>query len=561
MLSPSAHIHRPALLFQRPALEAIAPVRSLSAACLHHNAKRDNSMRLRYLLARGLQIAALLLTLPPQLALAQSSAADSPNFTRASSDELQRLLAVQEQQVSVLFSRHTPPRIPADAFDRLFMWNEIALETTAIDHTPIQPGELRVFGEQYGPTRSSRAMAIVHIAMFEAVNAVTRDYQSYTKLAPARGKPSVDYAIAQSAYEALLFLYPSQGERLRDIRDLDVVHIAGSDARLAAGQALGHAAAQSIIALRTADGSQIPDPSIGGPFTPLGGIGHWTPDPVSQLDIYLGAYWSKVKPFTLSSASQFRAPPPPALKSAEYTAAFQQVKSVGGDPRFGTPTARTHKQSVDAVFWSYDGTPALCAPPRLYNQIARTIVLQQGLNKLSDAARLFALINTAMADAAISAWETKWHYQYWRPVTAIRSTKQRGNTDVVPDPGWYPLGGQSTNTRGPNFTPPFPAYVSGHATIGGSLFQILRHFYPDQTSFVFISDEWNGHNKDADGKLRPVRPLAFPSFTEAEYQNAESRVYLGVHWQFDADQGVAEGHCVADWVFDHAFQPARHDQP
>jgi membrane-associated phospholipid phosphatase len=125
----------------------------------------------------------------------------------------------------------------------------------------------------------------------------------------------------------------------------------------------------------------------------------------------------------------------------------------------------------------------------------------------------------------------------------------------VPDPNWYPLGAQATNTRGPNFTPPFPAYVSGHATIGGALFQVLRHYYPDKTSFVFVSDEWNGVNKNVDGKTRPLIPYTFASLSEAESRNAESRVYLGVHWQFDSDQGIIEGNHVADWVWGHAFLP------
>ena len=173
---------------------------------------------------------------------------------------------------------------------------------------------------------------------------------------------------------------------------------------------------------------------------------------------------------------------------------------------------------------------------------------------------MLAMINTAMADAAIAARETKWHYQFWRPVVAIRSLDQDGNSDVEPDPNWYPLGAQATNTRGPNFTPPFPAYVSGHAALGGALFQVLRHYYPDKTPFVFISDEWNGINKDSDGKTRPLRPLRFDSLTEAEDRNAESRIYLGIHWQFDADEGIVQGNHVADWVWGHAFRPIPSEQ-
>ena len=488
-------------------------------------------------------------------ALSMSAMAQQGGLEPASAAELQNLLQVQQQETAILFNNRTPPRNPVNAFDRLFMWNEIALDTTAIDHTPVQPGQTRVFGEQYGPARASRAMAIIHIAMFEAVNAVTRKYRSYTGLVPATQELSVNYAIAQAAHDALVSLYPSQSLRLDALLAVDVGRITGNASQLVAGKILGVAAAQSIITLRTGDGAQIPDPSVGGSFTPIGGVGHWSPDPVSRLTLYLGAYWGQVKPFTLAAGDQFRAPPPPALTDPAYTAAFNQEKSLGGDPRFGTPTERTAAQTVEGIFWSYDGTPALCAPPRLYNEVARAIVLEHGLNGLADAARMLAVINTAMADAAIAAWDSKWHYQFWRPVTAIRSAQQGGNTDVQPDASWYPLGAQATNTRGPNFTPPFPAYVSGHATIGGALFQIMRHYYPEKTPFVFVSDEWNGINKDISGVARPLTPLQFQNFTDAEQQNAESRIYLGVHWQFDADQGLIMGHQVADWVWEHAFQP------
>jgi len=172
-----------------------------------------------------------------------------------------------------------------------------------------------------------------------------------------------------------------------------------------------------------------------------------------------------------------------------------------------------------------------------------------------EIARLFALVNVAMADAAISAWDTKYFYQFWRPVTAIRAQR---------DPTYYPLGSPDTNTGGPNFTtnpggpnftPPFPSYTSGHATFGGALFQILRHFWPDETPFTFISDEFNGKNKDINGNLMPLRPASYKSFRDAEYDNAQSRIYLGIHWQFDADQGIIEGNHVGDYVFNNSFRP------
>ncbi len=490
-------------------------------------------------------------------AAVQANAQREPaSLAPASAAELQELLKVQNQQTAVRYSDHKPQRIPADAFDRLFLWNEIALDTTAIDHTPVSVGELRVFGEQFGPTRSSRAMAVVHIAMFEAVNAVTRKYHSYTHLAGAPYRhASIDDAIAEASHDALVAMYPSQAPRLDALLQSDLETLGGTAAARQAGTSLGKAAAASIVNLRKNDRSAIPEPAAGGPFTPIGGAGHWTPDPVSGLKLYLGAYWGKVTPFVLASSDQFRAPPPPALNSPAYTKVFEQAKTLGGDPRLGTVTTRAHAETLEGIFWSYDGTPSLCAPPRLYNQVARAIVLQHRMNDVSDAARMLALINTAMADAAISAWETKWYYQFWRPVTGIRSLDQGGNHTVKPDANWYPLGAQATNTRGPNFTPPFPAYVSGHATIGGALFQILRHYYPDASPFEFTSDEWNGLNKDASGSIRPLKPVYFSSFTEAEKQNADSRIWLGVHWQMDADQGVIEGHEVADWVWEHAFRP------
>jgi membrane-associated phospholipid phosphatase len=166
-------------------------------------------------------------------------------------------------------------------------------------------------------------------------------------------------------------------------------------------------------------------------------------------------------------------------------------------------------------------------------------------------ARLFALVNVAMADAGIAAWESKYYYQYWRPVTGIR------NASTNSDPTWYPLGAPDTNTSGPNFTPPFPSYPSGHATFGGALFEILRKFWPDDTPFTFISDEWNGKNRDVNGNIRLLWPISFHSFHEAERENAQSRIYLGIHWQFDADMGIRLGNLVGDYVFDHAFEPAK----
>jgi hypothetical protein len=496
------------------------------------------------------------------LAVSGTPAAAQSSLKGENAKELERLLAVPAQNLAVSCSDRTPPRTPASTFDRYLMWNEIALDTTAIDHTP-NPSDPSCFGEQIGPHRSSYALAIVHIAMFDAENAVTQKYVSYSSIPPVSGNVSVDRAIAQAAHATLVALYPGQTDRLDAIFNVDITNIPGTQAAIDAGAALGARAANKILALRQNDGSAMPEPrwttaTPPGDYKPIGYPnvlpGIWQIDPISKLGVALGGNWPKVKPFVMTSAHQFRAPPPPgwphppSLKNEAYKQAYKEVVSVGGDPTppHLTNTSRTPAQTFEGVFWGYDATPGLCAPPRLYNQIARTIALSQKVRGVPEIARLFALINVALADAAIASWDSKFFYQYWRPVTAIRAAS---------DPNFYPLGAPDTNAAGPNFTPPFPAYTSGHATFGGALFQMLRHFWPDETPFTFVSDEFNGKNKDVNGNIMPLRPASFKSFSDAEMANAQSRIYLGIHWHFDAEQGIKQGNLVGDYVFHHAFRP------
>jgi hypothetical protein len=481
-------------------------------------------------------------------------------LTGQNARELERLLAVPLENRAVRFTDRHRPRNPVDALDRYLLWHEIALDTTAIDHTPEDStnGEPpRGFGEQLGPHRSSYAMAIIHIAMFEAINAISKKYESYVGLAPADKYVSMDRAIAQAAHDTLVALYPNQVERIDPLFREDVAEIHGEQHAIGDGAELGARAARAILAKRENDGSDLPEPRVGVDYFPADKPGVWQPDPISKLKVALGGNWRKVQPFTLKSADQFRPLPPPQLADPAYTNAYDEVRRVGGDPAHRTSTSRTEQESFSAVFWAYDGTPSLCAPPRLYNQIVRTVALKNGLDRVDELARVFALVNVAMADAGIAAWEAKYHYQYWRPITGIRGADTDDNSATRKDPVWYPLGAPATNTHGPNFTPPFPAYPSGHATFGGALFQILRKFWPDNTRFTFVSDEYNGKNLDIYGNPRPLHPASFGSFSEAEFANAKSRIFMGVHWQFDADAGVKLGNEVADYVYDHSFRPAR----
>lgn len=457
-----------------------------------------------------------------------------------------------------------PTHNGSETLARLRHWNQIAVNCSGLDHTPVAAGENRLFGEQLGPGRSSRALAIVHIAMFDAVNAIVGGYRSYTGLPRAARHTSMDAAIAQAAHDTLVALFPSQRPILDQLLAEDLAQIRVEDENeKVRGIDLGRRAASAIVALRANDGSQHAEPRLGLDFTTSDQPGKWRQDPISQIPLALGARWGTVRPFVLKSVAQFRVPPPPALDSPEYAAAFDEVKRLGGDGAT-TPTVRSETQKTIGIFWAYDGTPSLCAPPRLYNQIAVQIAAQRGSNVVQ-LARLLALVNVAMADAGIAIWESKYHYQFWRPVTGIREADPGsgptgagdGNSATLADPAFMPLGAPASNLQGPNFTPPFPAYPSGHAGFGGALFQILRRFYgTDRIAFTFVSDEFNGTTSDSNGTVRPRIARSFASLSQAEEENGQSRMYLGIHWAFDKTQGIAQGRRVANAVFRNLFVPS-----
>jgi hypothetical protein len=448
-----------------------------------------------------------------------------------------------------------PPKVGQG--DALETWSTATMDAVAVDHTPVAPGENRIFGEQIGPTRTARAMAIVHIAMFEAMNAIDRKYTSYSGIPPIARGAQVDAraAVAQAAYDTLALLYPSQEPRLKD----NLKEYLGNSIRhpkTLRGIDLGHNCALSIFTLRINDGSAHREPVVGIDYQTGTGPGQWQQDPIGQSPIALGALWSGVKPFVLSSAAQFRVPPPPLLSSTEYAISFNELIRVGGDGApGGTSTARTAEQEFIGKYWGYDGTPGLGTPPRLYNQIALTIAKQMGTQGV-EMARLLALVNVALADTGIATWESKYTYDFWRPITAIRDGQSDGNPATIGDANWSPLGAPASNTNGPNFTPPFPAYPSGHAAFGAAAFGILRQYYGrDDIAFTFVSDEFNGRTRDIDGSVRPLMPRSFRTLSEAEEENGQSRIYLGIHWNFDKTAGITQGRQVADQVFATTFAP------
>jgi len=447
-----------------------------------------------------------------------------------------------------------------NATNTILRWNSISIDASGLDHTPVAPGENRVFGEQVGPCRSSRAIAIVHIGMFEAINSIVGGFKSYVNLSK-KGPASVDAAVAQAAHDTLCAMFPSQTQSFDDKLAQDLALIPDSQLK-GNGVVVGRRAANAILAMRAGDGAEVPEPHVNTEFVPSDQPGHWRQDPVSQHPLALGAHWGEVTPFVMLSSHQFRAPAPPPMSSPEYTEAYNEVRRLGGDVTH-TATERTLEQTQIGIYWAYDGTPSLCAPPRLYNQLAVHIARQRGTNGIN-LARLLALANTAMADAGIAIWESKFFYQFWRPITGIREADPLtgptgagdGNPDTVCDPAFMPLGAPASNLTGPNFTPPFPAYPSGHAGFGGALFQVLRDFYgTDNIGFTFVSDEFNGITKDNAGNPRDLIPRSFTSLSQAEEENGQSRIYLGIHWRFDKTEGIAQGRNVGHFVFKKLFLP------
>ncbi len=469
-----------------------------------------------------------------------------------------RLAAATPTELAAEERRSRPA--PTDSRSRLIHWNRIAIDASGVDHMPVAAGESRVFGEQLGPGRASRAIAIVHIAISDAVNAIHGEWRGFTRQPAAPIGASVDAAIAQAAHDTLAAMFPSQAASFSTALSEDLARISARGKE--DGRLVGRRAASAIVAARRNDGSAKAEPRMDVEFIPGSAPGEWRQDPVSQIPVALGAYWGNVKPFVLQSSSQFRAPTPPAMTTTAYANAYQEVKRLGGDGTT-TPTERTPEQAAIGTYWAYDGTPSLCAPPRLYNQIA-IVIANERRTSFADLTRLLALVNVAMADAGIAIWESKFHYQIWRPVTGIRESDRGtgptgqgdGNRATIGDPEFVPLGAPASNLNGPDFTPPFPAYPSGHAGFGGALFEVLRQFYgTDSIAFTFTSDEFNGITRAADGTVRPLRPRRFTSLSQAEEENGQSRIYLGIHWSFDKTEGIAQGRRVARYVMRNAFAP------
>ncbi|HSQ01214.1 MAG TPA: vanadium-dependent haloperoxidase [Candidatus Dormibacteraeota bacterium] len=448
--------------------------------------------------------------------------------------------------------------------DAVLQWNEIAQRAASIDHRYVTRSEdPRSAGWQFGPTRTSRVFAMVHLAVADAVAAVSGAFTPYLPTARAAPGTDADAAVAQAAHDVLAALYPLQAADF----DADLAAALGPPpqrAAVARGIALGRATAAAVLAARADDGSQWQTP-----FQPVDYLygpepGDWRADPLHPDVKPLTPDWGAVIPFVMASGAQFRAPPPPALDSSAYAEAYAEVHALGGDG-VHSPTERTADQTIAGIFWGYDAQPFVCAPVKLYNRIVVQLARRRHLSRAASA-RLLALVNVAMADAGIAVWETKYYYNFWRPVGGIRESDPGtgpsgagdGNPATIGDPTWLPLGAPADNGSGRNFTPPFPSYTSGHAGFGGALFETLRRFFGrDDIPFTFISEEFDGVTVDQDGVVRPRLPRTFASLSDAEEENGQSRIYLGVHWSFDKVAGIHQGRQIGDLVFESILRPMR----
>lgn len=434
--------------------------------------------------------------------------------------------------------------------------SRLGCNANMIDHS--SPGT-----QQGGPGKSSRALAILQIAAADAYNSIEHTFPTYSTM-PSYNGGNVNVAIAQATHDVIVSLYSSRPLILA----LAAAYLTSELAQAASGSAktigitAGKRAALTILTNRAGDGSDAagmnadysgPTPPFVDPLSTL-----WSPAPPESNaggNMQLGLLWGNVRPFALASGSQFYAPPFPTPDTVDYQYQHEEVKSVGGDGT-NTLTARNNEETEIGIYWACDGTAGVGTPPRVFMILGLHVLTQQ---KKSPVAILQALgrIAVSMADAGIAAWETKYRYNVWRPILGVRFVNQP--TNVIADPNWLCLGAPS-NSNAPgcvNFTPPFPAYVSGHSTFGSALFETLRFYVGDNVEFSFVSPEYNGKTVPCGGTApRPFKPRTFARLSQAEWENAQSRMYLGVHWQWDATEGELMGHKVAKYVNGDAVLPS-----
>ncbi|OLD92492.1 MAG: hypothetical protein AUI36_47415, partial [Cyanobacteria bacterium 13_1_40CM_2_61_4] len=380
-------------------------------------------------------------------------------------------------------------------------WNQTAIAT------------LSAGGVRFPP--QTRALAMMHAAIFDAVNATNHRYTAYAVNIYAP-HASPEAAAAAAAHGVLVNLIPSQQVNL-DAAYADSLAQVSDGAAKDSGIALGLTVASGILALRSADGS-----NAIVPYTPGSGPGVWQPTPPNFGPAVFVAF-ATTMPFTLRSSSQFLAEGPPSLSSDEYTRDFNEVKSLGAV----NSATRNADQTEAALFWIENSDFT-------WNLIARSAAAAHQ-NDLSENARLFALLNMATADGIIAGFNTKYTYNFWRPITAIRSADTDGNNETVADPAWTPL----------SPTPAHPDYTSNHSIYSAAAAKVL--------ALVLGSDDFDFSITSSTAPNGAVR--SYHSFSQAAEECGMSRIWLGFHFQTAVRHGLNQGKQIGPFAFEHCLTP------
>jgi len=368
------------------------------------------------------------------------------------------------------------------------------------------------------PITSTRTAAIVQAAVFDSVNGIQKKYTPIHANIPAPKGLSVSAAVIESSYATLLALYPDQHHDLGQERKSSLAKLHDSHDAIKLGQQYGDQVATDILTWRSADGFDQEEP----PFQGGEDIGEWRPTPPDYRPGALPQVATEV-PWSIKSPSQFRPAGPPSLTSDRYAEVFNEVKTMGiaGD------SPRTPDQTLLAIFWAGN-------TPGYWNRIADSVIDKHPKLTLIGKARILALLNITMADAAIATWDAKYYYVFWRPITAITLADLDGNPNTDVDPSWTPLLGG---------TPAHPEYISGHSTISASAAAVLAHFFGDNTAFLIDSERVPGVWR------------AFSSFSSAVLEIHDARVFGGIHFRSACLDGSAVGTAVAHFVIRHSIRP------
>jgi hypothetical protein len=402
----------------------------------------------------------------------------------------------------------------AAAADVVLDWNATA-ESTLLAQTPAP-----------NPFSQARFMAITQLAVFEAVNAVTGKYRPYLGTIDAPEGASAEAAAVAAAHAVLLNYFPASAPSLNDARARSLATIADGQAK-EDGIATGEAAAAAMILLRANDGSAPAEFFV--PTPPRPGVWEATPSCPTVDGVRVGVllHWRNVAPFGIRRAADFLADPPPSLRSARYRRDYDEVMTVGG----AFSTERPQDRADVARFY------AASSPSQVVNSAARQVAAAQG-RSLAHNARALALINMAVSDSLVASFLTKYHYNYWRPETAIRLADTDGNPKTDPDPSFAPF----------IITPCFPGYPSNHASGSTGGAEMLRRLYGA-----------GGHDITLTNALLPGVTLHYTRFKQITADVDDARVYGGIHFRFDQKAGGQLGRDVATYTYRHKLRRVHHD--